>query len=150
MSVTFFSNLDGYYQGDIVEDPAMTGVSLISFLSDPQRHTDFWTFLERCCCTTYSITSLAKWRCTVRVRIKYMWALLEQHQQYDYIIFICCSAVNNSLFIVQMMREMENLTAVNQVQCITFRPKVSTDTAFITILNGSGCSAPVIDDCIED
>lgn len=54
-----------------------------------------------------------------------------------------CLAFNNSLLIVQMMREMENLTSVNDTQCIRFREKTASDTIFITIMNGSGCSAPI-------
>lgn len=53
------------------------------------------------------------------------------------------SGANNTLFIERMMRDMENLTSVNGVQCIRFRPKNGTDTTFITIFNGSGCFAPV-------
>ena len=52
-------------------------------------------------------------------------------------------AANNTAFIVQQMREMENLTMVNNTQCIRFRPKNVTDPFFITIFNGSGCYAPV-------
>ena len=52
-------------------------------------------------------------------------------------------ARNNSLFIVQMMREMENLTRVNNTRCISFRPKNTSDRFFLTIFNGSGCFSPV-------
>lgn len=38
---------------------------------------------------------------------------------------------------------MENMTRVNSVDCITFRPKVSSDTHYIIVQNGSGCSATV-------
>jgi len=42
------------------------------------------------------------------------------------------------------MRAMENMTRVNGVDCITFRDKVVSDAQyFITIQNGSGCSATV-------
>lgn len=41
------------------------------------------------------------------------------------------------------MRAMENLTMVNDTQCIQFRPKNASDSKFITIFNGSGCYAPV-------
>ncbi|CAF1462234.1 unnamed protein product [Adineta steineri] len=52
-------------------------------------------------------------------------------------------ATNDALFIEVQMRAMENLTMVNNTQCIKFRPKNASDLYFITILNGSGCSAPV-------
>lgn len=58
-------------------------------------------------------------------------------------ITILFLGVNNTLFIVRMMRAMENLTSVNGAQCIRFREKNSSDTRFITIFNGSGCYAPV-------
>lgn len=41
------------------------------------------------------------------------------------------------------MRKMENLTKINNMSCITFRPKQSTDSVAIQITNGTGCSAPV-------
>ncbi|CAF1133490.1 unnamed protein product [Adineta steineri] len=52
-------------------------------------------------------------------------------------------STNDALFIEVQMRAMENLTMVNNTQCIKFRPKNASDLYFITILNGSGCSAPV-------
>ncbi|CAF4330811.1 unnamed protein product, partial [Rotaria magnacalcarata] len=52
-------------------------------------------------------------------------------------------SANNSIFIVNMMRAMENLTQVNNTQCISFRPKTVSDPYFITIFNGSGCYAPI-------
>ncbi|CAF2720988.1 unnamed protein product [Rotaria sp. Silwood2] len=51
--------------------------------------------------------------------------------------------VNDSIFIVKMMRAMENLTQVNNTQCISFRPRDTSDLYYITIFNGSGCYAPV-------
>ncbi|UJR13263.1 hypothetical protein I4U23_000283 [Adineta vaga] len=51
--------------------------------------------------------------------------------------------VNNSIFIVQQMRAMENLTQVNNTNCISFRPKTASDQYYITIFNGSGCYSPV-------
>jgi len=46
--------------------------------------------------------------------------------------------------IIEQMRAMENMTRVNGVDCITFRDKVVSDAQyFITIQNGSGCSATV-------
>ena len=52
-------------------------------------------------------------------------------------------AENNSLLIIDAMRRMENLTQVNNISCIEFRPKTDDDEIFITIQNGSGCSAYV-------
>ncbi|UJR08286.1 hypothetical protein I4U23_012558 [Adineta vaga] len=46
-------------------------------------------------------------------------------------------------FIEQQMREIEQLTMVNNTQCVKFRSQTSYDSYFITIFNGSGCSAPV-------
>lgn len=42
-----------------------------------------------------------------------------------------------------MMREMENLTSIDGAQCIEFREKNASDTIYITIMNGSGYSAPI-------
>jgi hypothetical protein len=50
---------------------------------------------------------------------------------------------DNLNFIVDQMRAMENLTKVNNTKCIKFRRKNATDLYYITIFNGSGCSAPV-------
>lgn len=52
-------------------------------------------------------------------------------------------AANHSILIEKMMREMEELTAVDGKQCISFRPKNESDIYFITIFNGTGCYAPV-------
>ncbi|CAF1462216.1 unnamed protein product [Adineta steineri] len=52
-------------------------------------------------------------------------------------------STNDALFIEVQMRAMENLTMVNNTQCIKFRPKNASDPYFITIFNGSGCSSPV-------
>lgn len=52
-------------------------------------------------------------------------------------------AENNSLLIIDAMRRMENLTQVNNISCIQFRPKTDDDEIFINIQNGSGCSAYV-------
>ncbi|CAF0773456.1 unnamed protein product [Adineta ricciae] len=52
-------------------------------------------------------------------------------------------SLNDSAFIVQQMRAIESLTSVNSVQCVQFRPRNASDPYFITIFNGSGCSAPV-------
>ncbi|UJR19040.1 hypothetical protein I4U23_022171 [Adineta vaga] len=45
--------------------------------------------------------------------------------------------------IVTRMRKLEKLVAINNVQCILFRPRVSSDLYYITIQNGTGCLAPV-------
>ncbi|CAF4621965.1 unnamed protein product [Rotaria sp. Silwood1] len=52
-------------------------------------------------------------------------------------------SLNHSLLIVDAMRRMENLTRVGSRSCITFRPKTDSDEIFITIRNGTGCSAHV-------
>jgi hypothetical protein len=41
------------------------------------------------------------------------------------------------------MRAIETLTMVNNVQCVQFRRKTVSDPYYLTIFNGSGCSAPV-------
>ncbi|CAF1591005.1 unnamed protein product [Adineta ricciae] len=43
--------------------------------------------------------------------------------------------------VVTRMRKIENLVAINNARCIQFRPRVSTDLYYITIQNGTGCSA---------
>lgn len=53
------------------------------------------------------------------------------------------SGANHTPLIIQTMREMENLTAVNNTPCIRFREKTPSDSIFITIFNGSGCYAIV-------
>jgi len=52
-------------------------------------------------------------------------------------------SANHSLLILDAMRRMEQLTSVNDVPCIQFRPKTDADQIFIIIQNGSGCSAYV-------
>ncbi|CAF4401542.1 unnamed protein product, partial [Rotaria sp. Silwood2] len=41
--------------------------------------------------------------------------------------------------IVSRIRKLESLTAINNVVCIQFRPRVSSDVYYITIRNGEGC-----------
>ena len=41
------------------------------------------------------------------------------------------------------MRQMEELTKVNGVPCIQFRPQLPADGIYIIIQNGTGCSAYV-------
>ncbi|CAF1167167.1 unnamed protein product [Adineta steineri] len=50
---------------------------------------------------------------------------------------------NHTILITNAMRRMEELTQVNNRPCIRFRPKTDLDSIFITITNGSGCSAHV-------
>ncbi|CAF1351989.1 unnamed protein product [Rotaria sordida] len=45
--------------------------------------------------------------------------------------------------IVSRMRKLESLIAINNVRCIQFRPRVSSDVYYITIRNGEGCSSYV-------
>jgi hypothetical protein len=67
----------------------------------------------------------------------------------DFIIHLFISinifilADNHTELIMDAMRRMENLTSVDNVSCIEFRPKTDDDEIFITIQNGSGCSAHV-------
>jgi len=46
-------------------------------------------------------------------------------------------------FIISAMQRMENAIAVNNVLCVHFRPKTSSDQYYITIRNGNGCSSYV-------
>jgi hypothetical protein len=46
-------------------------------------------------------------------------------------------------FIINTMHRMENALAVNNALCINFRPKTSSDSYYITIRNGNGCSSYV-------
>ncbi|CAF3379468.1 unnamed protein product, partial [Rotaria sp. Silwood2] len=41
------------------------------------------------------------------------------------------------------MRKLERLVAINNVRCVQFQPKVSSDLYYITIRNGIGCSSYV-------
>jgi len=52
------------------------------------------------------------------------------------------SALHETL-IINSMRQMESQIQVNDIPCIQFRPKTADDLIFITIQNGSGCSAYV-------
>ncbi len=45
--------------------------------------------------------------------------------------------------IIDSMRQMESQTKVDDVPCIQFRPKTDADQIYITIQNGTGCSAYV-------
>ncbi|CAF4469872.1 unnamed protein product, partial [Rotaria sp. Silwood2] len=46
--------------------------------------------------------------------------------------------------IINAMRTLESLTAVNNVLCVQFRPKIASDGQYyITIQNGNGCSSYV-------
>ncbi|CAF4633044.1 unnamed protein product [Rotaria sp. Silwood1] len=46
-------------------------------------------------------------------------------------------------FIIAAMEKLERLIAINNVQCIRFRPRISSDPYYITIVRGSGCSSYV-------
>ncbi|CAF1002947.1 unnamed protein product [Rotaria sordida] len=46
-------------------------------------------------------------------------------------------------FIIASMEKLERLIAINNVQCIRFRPRISSDPYYITIVNGFGCSSHV-------
>jgi hypothetical protein len=41
------------------------------------------------------------------------------------------------------MQKMERLISLNNVKCIQFRPRISSDIYYITIVNGQGCSSYV-------
>ncbi|CAF4074267.1 unnamed protein product, partial [Rotaria sordida] len=45
--------------------------------------------------------------------------------------------------VVSRMRKLESLTAINNVRCIQFRPRISSDLYYLTIRNGAGCSSYV-------
>ena len=45
--------------------------------------------------------------------------------------------------ILHGMRKLESLAAINNTRCVQFRPKVSSDVYYITIVNGVGCSSMV-------
>ncbi|CAF1333542.1 unnamed protein product [Rotaria sordida] len=46
-------------------------------------------------------------------------------------------------FIIRTMEKMEREIAINNVACIKFRPKLSTDQYYISFKDGDGCSSPV-------
>ncbi|CAF3218594.1 unnamed protein product [Rotaria socialis] len=50
---------------------------------------------------------------------------------------------DHSALIVDTMRLMENLTRVNDTDCIKFRPRTESDSKYIIIQNSTGCSATV-------
>ncbi|CAF4985960.1 unnamed protein product, partial [Rotaria sp. Silwood1] len=56
-------------------------------------------------------------------------------------IFATGYTTDQQAAIVSRMRKLESLVAINNVQCILFRPKVSSDVYYITIRNGAGCSS---------
>ena len=58
-------------------------------------------------------------------------------------ILVFFPATTNQLFIVDIMRKLENYVAINNVRCVQFRPKEPTDTYYITIIDGEDCSSPV-------
>ena len=58
-------------------------------------------------------------------------------------IFFSHIAAEQQAAIVSRMRKLESLTAINNVRCIQFQPKVSSDLHYIKIQNGIGCSSHV-------
>ncbi len=46
-------------------------------------------------------------------------------------------------FLVATMEKMERLIAINNVQCVQFRPRVANDQYYIILINGNGCSSYV-------
>ncbi|CAF1094502.1 unnamed protein product [Rotaria sordida] len=53
------------------------------------------------------------------------------------------AALTQETFIIETMQKMERYISINNVRCIQFRPKVSSDLYYITITNGYGCSSYV-------
>ncbi|CAF3732021.1 unnamed protein product [Rotaria sordida] len=47
------------------------------------------------------------------------------------------------LIITSAMRQLENTVAINNFRCVQFRPKISSDPYYITIVNEQGCSSYV-------
>jgi hypothetical protein len=52
-------------------------------------------------------------------------------------------ALEQEHFIVATIRMLELILAINNVRCIQFRPRVSSDVYYIVIVNGIGCSSYV-------
>jgi hypothetical protein len=52
-------------------------------------------------------------------------------------------AYENELDIVSAMRKLEDLVAINRSRCVQFRPRITSDIYYITIVNGQGCSSYV-------
>ena len=46
-------------------------------------------------------------------------------------------------FILATMEKMQRLISINNVVCVQFRPRISSDVYYITIRNGDGCSSYV-------
>jgi hypothetical protein len=42
------------------------------------------------------------------------------------------------------MEKMQRKLAINNVACIQFRPKISSDQYYVNFYNGEGCSSPVV------
>lgn len=140
MWLTWLFKLGGHYQGDIILQP---GDDSVSMKSDSQSLSNrrYLLFTAERCCHSISLWNSMAWRCCpVWIRSQHKSVSLSKRKREDDGF---CLASNNSQLIVRMMREMENLTSVNGAQCIKFREKNASDTVFITILNGSGCSAPI-------
>lgn len=52
-------------------------------------------------------------------------------------------AWKEEVFIIETMRNMEQLIAINNATCIQFRPRNASDIYFITFRNAPGCTAYV-------
>ncbi len=52
-------------------------------------------------------------------------------------------AADQQAAIVSRMRKLESLVAINNVRCVQFQPRVSSDLYYITIRNRDGCSSYV-------
>jgi hypothetical protein len=55
-----------------------------------------------------------------------------------------CLGPSQQAFIINAMEIMERKLALNNVACIQFRPRISSDQHYIRFNNGNGCSSPVI------
>ena len=52
-------------------------------------------------------------------------------------------AATEQKVITDAMQHIESATAVNNVSCVRFRPRIPSDPYYITIINGTGCSSTV-------
>ncbi|CAF1308720.1 unnamed protein product [Adineta ricciae] len=57
--------------------------------------------------------------------------------------FVTGYSLEEEMYIVDVMRKLELLVAVNLVRCVQFRPRISSDQYYIIIENGAGCSSYV-------
>jgi hypothetical protein len=63
--------------------------------------------------------------------------------QLKFVTIFSLIAADQEAAIVSRMRKLESLTAINNVRCVQFTPKKSSDSYYITIRNGAGCSSYV-------